>query len=130
MNALPTICSISRLTTFASVFHFTIIGARIVYKVDFPAPARIILSLFLLVLLFFTFMYFRKCHLGYIRNRNVQAGLQKALGVGELTVFPKNWIEPRNESLLTGFWGWGFYALYALGLSLGTLSVLWCKSIH
>lgn len=116
--------------TFTSALHFALIAAVAVKGIALECSISIGLTVLLLPLCAFTIVFIAKCHLAYLKLRNVQARLNLLLKLQEVevsneAVFPKEWFKERRESLREGIWGWGFFAAYAAVLCVVSLVVIW-----
>jgi hypothetical protein len=119
-----------KILTFTSALHFAINGAFLLKQVTVTSPTRIAITVFIGVLWIWTIAVFRHCHLNYLRSRNIQASIQRKLGlhnikINEEPVFPSEWFEHTCVSLCNRWIGWGFYGFYATGLSGLSVAVIW-----
>jgi len=121
-----------RILTFTSVFYFGLIGSILSEKIKTSQCGLKFGLLFAILTLYGWTVYFcRKCHINYLRARNTQVRIQKRLNLQEwevegTPVFPKYWFNERPETWREGFWGWGFYLLYATILcAISFVVIVW-----
>ena len=119
-----------RILTFTSAFYFGLIGLFLLNKIEIPLWIKIVLTVVVTMLYLWTVYYCGKCHLNYLRARNIQVKIQKKLEldkwlVDNKRVFPDEWFSENPVKLSTRLWGWGFYALYATILFVLSLIVIW-----
>lgn len=113
-----------RILTFTSALHFALLAALTIKELDLGCNVSWVISIALTVIYISTIYHFTHCHREYLNLRNVQVGLNKALELDD-SIYPKKWFQERPVELKEGFWGWGFYAIYATAMYLLSLVVIW-----
>jgi hypothetical protein len=113
-----------RILTFTSALHFALLAAITIKEVDLNTGVSALISCALLIVYVSTIYHFGHCHKEYLRLRNVQVNLNKALSL-DRDLYPKKWFSERPVTLREGLWGWGFYAIYATVLFFLSLIVIW-----
>jgi len=114
-----------RILGFTSALHFAVIAGILVTKIQFISPVKWLLTIFFSLLFLWTAYYFWKCHINYLTTRNAQIDLENKIGLADMDIIPKDWLEPRKVSGWTAIWGWGFYLFVAAGFWLATIGVIW-----
>lgn len=113
-----------RILTFTSALHFALLAALTIKELDLSTYISMLISCALLIVYGSTIYHFGHCHKEYLRLRNVQVKLNKALSL-DSGIYPEKWFSDRPVSLREGLWGWGFYAIYATVLFALSLIVIW-----
>lgn len=119
-----------RIMGFTSALHFAVIAGILVSNIHFICIAKCLLTIFFTSLYIWSFIYIWKCHTNYLESRNAQINLEKQIGIEDMDVLPKSWLELKKVSCLSSIWGWGFYVLVATGFWLSTVGVIWFNVVQ
>lgn len=113
-----------RILTFTSALHFALLAALTLKELELNCAVSLVISGVLTVVFGSTIYHFGHCHKEYLRLRNVQVRLNNKFSL-DRDVYPAKWFCERPVKLREGFWGWGFYAIYASILYVLSLIVIW-----
>jgi hypothetical protein len=121
-----------KIMAFASAAYLALFG---LIKLDtsaagFSCPIKALFTLLLGILWFLTIKIIIRQHLNYLKYRDIQIKIQKAMGVydwkvDDEAIFPASWKKSINISIWTGFFGWAFYAFYITVIAIITLCLIW-----
>lgn len=112
-----------KIMAFVSAIYLAIIGLVELGQSSFQLTCLVkwIICMILFVFCFWTIVIIGRQHLNYLNYRNIQIRLQNRMGIsdwseGDNNVIPNNWAKEKRVSLITGFQGWGFYAIYVISI--------------
>jgi hypothetical protein len=99
-------------------------------KLELSCNTKIVITSLLIILTLWTIKIIITQHLNYLKYRDIQIKLQKAIGIYDWKVdgegiFPSSWKKPIIISLWSGFYGWGFYASYMIIIASITIYLIW-----
>jgi len=112
-----------KIMAFASAIYLALIGLMQIdeVKFEFTCLIKAIIVFIITVFSFWTICIIVRQHLNYIDYRNIQKKLQIKMKIfewkiDESKIFPDHWKKEFEQSIFTGFQGWGFYAFYIIAL--------------
>jgi len=114
-----------KVLTFVSALYVTLLGFTKIDKnsVELSFCMKWLIVVLMLIISIYTILIIIRQHKNYLKYRNIQIRLQKAMGIYEWkldneTIFPLDMQNSVEEKTWSHFWGWLFYALYLIILTI------------
>jgi len=121
-----------KIMAFASAAYLALFG---LIKFDknatgFSCTVKILFTVLLIGFLGLTIKIIITQHLNYLKYRDIQIKIQKAMRIYEWhidgeNIFPSTWKNSIKISVFSGFFGWFFYASYLTLVTIITLCLIW-----
>ena len=120
-----------KVMTFVSGFFVLLIGFINLSPANVETIRKhsYLLIIIVVVISIWTISIILRQHCQYLSYRDIQRKLQNKMRIQDITVneanvFPNDWTTLNKSKWHTGWYGWGFYALYVFALGLITVLIV------